>query len=126
MNITQRRQQVRCLHAVGLSDNEIARRLGRDPSSTTKMRRTMGLSANFSVGGVHHTRGSIRHRRPDESARADAVRLLEQGGLLTTDLAEAAGVHVVTARGILNDLVELGVARRRPYRARQSIYELAA
>lgn len=126
MNLQERRAQVRELHAIGLSDNEIARRLGRDPSSTTKMRRTMGLPAHFGVGGVHRTSGQVRHRRPDESALSEAVRLLEQGGLLTTDLAEAAGVHVVTARRILNDLVELGVVRRRPYRARQSIYELAA
>lgn len=126
MTLSERRDQVRALHGLGLSDAEIARRLGRDPSGTTKMRRTMGLPAHFGVGGVHHTRGQVRNRRPDESARAEAVRLLEQGGLLTTDLAEAAGIHIVTARGILNDLVELGVVRRRPYRARQSIYELAA
>lgn len=84
--ITDRdRNQVRALHADGCNRNEIARRIGRSPSTVTKIARELGLTFDRTK-----TKAATAARVADAKARRAylAALLIEDAHRLRTQLWE--------------------------------------
>lgn len=87
------RERVRELHAQGMTRNDIAKQIGRSPSTVSKLAHALGLTFDRSKTAV----ATVAKQRDNQARRADLVARLYGRGERILDRVEAPRYTFTTA-----------------------------